>query len=77
MEILAQLLTKATGRDVDVDEVIEMGRNTLRCERKFNELAGFTKADDRLPRFFTKECLSPTGLAFDVQDRDLDDVFNF
>ena len=77
MEILAKLLTKATGRDVDVEEVIEMGRNTLRCERKFNEAAGFTKADDRLPRFFTKENLTPTGLAFDVEDDDLDDVFNF
>ena len=77
MEILAQLLTQATGRDVDVEEVIEMGRDTLRCEREFNKAAGFTKVDDRLPRFFAKESLTPTGLAFDVTDDDMDEVFDF
>jgi aldehyde:ferredoxin oxidoreductase len=77
MEIIAQLLTKATGSEVSVDDVIEMGRSNLRCEREFNKAAGFTKADDRLPRFFKTESLEPRGLVFDVKDDDLDDVFDF
>jgi len=77
MEIIARLLTKATGRNINVENVIEIGRNALRCEREFNEAAGFTKADDRLPRFFKTESLSPRGLVFDVKDDDLHDVFNF
>jgi aldehyde:ferredoxin oxidoreductase len=77
MEIIANLLTKATGRDVSVEEVIEMGRSSLRCEREFNTAAGYTKKDDRLPRFFTTESLEPRELVFDVKDDDLDDVFDF
>jgi aldehyde:ferredoxin oxidoreductase len=77
MEIIANLLTKATGREVSVEEVIEMGRNSLRCEREFNKAAGYTRTDDRLPRFFTTDTLEPRGLVFDVKDEDLNDVFDF
>ena len=77
MEILAQLLTKATGKNIDVEVVIEMGRDTLRSERRFNKAAGFTKVDDRLPRFFKTESLSPRELVFDVTDHALDEVFEF
>jgi aldehyde:ferredoxin oxidoreductase len=77
MEMIARLLSKAMGRDVSVDEVLEMGRNALRIELEFNKAAGFTKADDRIPEFFKKESLEPRGLVFDVQDADLDEVFKF
>jgi aldehyde:ferredoxin oxidoreductase len=77
MEIIARLLSRAMGRDVSVDEVLEMGRNALRIELEFNKAAGFTKADDRIPEFFKKERLKPRGLVFDVQDADLDEVFKF
>lgn len=38
-----------------------LGRETLRYEYAFNRAAGFTDADDELPRFFYDEPLPPTN----------------
>ena len=43
-------------------------------ERKFNKTAGLSRQDDRLPRFFQTEALSPSGNKFDVSDDELDTV---
>ena len=43
-------------------------------ERKFNKAAGLSLQDDRLPRFFQTEALSPSGNTFDVTDDELDTV---
>ena len=48
-----------------------------RCERLFNERAGFTAADDRLPKFFYEDELPPHDVVFTVSDEDLDSVFDF
>ena len=56
---------------------LEIGREALRRERAFNAKAGFSKADDRLPDWMTKEPLGPTNEVFDVPNEDLDRVFNF
>lgn len=77
MEVIARLLAKATGREIQVSDVLEIGRNVLRCEREFNRIAGFTKKDDRLPRFFNTEKLPQKLLVFDVKEDDLDQVFDF
>jgi aldehyde:ferredoxin oxidoreductase len=37
------------GWEVGADILQTLGRQTLRLEREFNRLAGFTAADDRLP----------------------------
>jgi aldehyde:ferredoxin oxidoreductase len=39
--------------------------------------AGFTKADDRLPRFFYTDPIAPHNPVFSVTDEDLDSVFNW
>jgi aldehyde:ferredoxin oxidoreductase len=49
----------------------------LKAERKFNKAAGFTKKDDRLPRFFLEEKLPPSGNVFDVPEKEMDDVHKF
>ena len=77
MEVIARLLAKATGREIQVSNILEIGRNVLRCEREFNRIAGFTKKDDRLPRFFKTEKLPQRLLVFDVKEDDLDQVFDF
>ena len=43
-------------------------------ERKFNKAAGLSRQDDRLPRFFQTEALSPSGNKFNVSDDELDTV---
>jgi aldehyde:ferredoxin oxidoreductase len=48
--------------------------SVLKAERKFNEAAGFTRKDDRLPRFFLEEKLLPSGNVFDVPEDEIDSV---
>jgi len=77
MEIIARLMSIVTGKPVSVEDVLERGRNLLRIEREFNKAAGFTEAHDRLPDFFKYEELEPKGVVFDINDEELDQVFNF
>lgn len=77
MEHISKLLTAGTGKPVSVDDVLEIGKNILKLELKFNSDAGFTKADNRLPEFFRKEGLGPKHLVFDVAESDIDRVMNF
>ena len=53
-----------------------LGRTTLRLEREFNQAAGFTAADDRLPEWMTQEPLPPTNAVFDVPNEELDTLFD-
>ena len=57
--------------------VSELGKKILRMERDFNERAGFTAKDDRLPEFFKKEPFPPHDVTFGVSDEELDSVYNF
>ena len=65
------------GADMTADDVTELGKNILKMERDFNERAGFTNKDDRLPEFFKEEALPPHNVTFGVTDEDLDQVYNF
>jgi len=62
------------GTNWTVDDAARIGREIVKMERTFNELAGFTKADDRLPEFMNYEKLPPHNLTFDVPDEILDKV---
>lgn len=53
-----------------------LGAETIRLERAFNHEAGFTKAQDRLPEWMTREPLPPTNAVFDVPDEALDSIFD-
>jgi aldehyde:ferredoxin oxidoreductase len=63
------------GTDMTGDEWVEMGAEILRRERAFNEKAGFTKADDRLPEFMKYEKLPPHNVVADIPDEVMDSVF--
>jgi aldehyde:ferredoxin oxidoreductase len=54
-----------------------MGIRVLKAEREFNRKAGFTKQDDRLPRFFYEEPLPPHNTVFVISDEELDSTFDF
>ena len=60
-----------------VDDYIELGKQVLRDERKFNQGAGFGDDADDLPEFFRTKKLSPHDVVFDVPQRELKTVFNF
>jgi aldehyde:ferredoxin oxidoreductase len=44
-------------------------------ERLFNERAGFTKEDDRLPEFMRYEELPPHDVVWSMADEELDKVY--
>ncbi len=62
------------GTNWTVDDMLKMGKEIVNKERAFNEAAGFTKADDRIPEFMKYEKLPPHNVVFDVPDKTLDAV---
>ena len=76
-QALLDLLNAFYGLNLDANGVVELGKKVLKTERDFNTRAGFTKAHDRLPRFFQREPVAPHNVVFQVTDEDLDKVFNW
>jgi len=53
-----------------------IGKQTIKLEREFNRRAGFTKEDDRIPKWMTEEALPENQSVFDVKEEDLDNIFS-
>jgi aldehyde:ferredoxin oxidoreductase len=75
--VVRRLLAARYGWD-DLPENIlqELGKQTIRMEREFNRRAGFTKEDDRIPRWMTEEALPENDSVFDVSEAGLDHIFD-
>ena len=56
-------------------DVLKIGADVLKIERRFNEKAGLTAAHDRVPEFMRQEPLPPHNTVFDVPDSALDSVY--
>jgi aldehyde:ferredoxin oxidoreductase len=76
-QALLDIINAFYGLTLTADGVTELGKTVLKMERDFNARAGFTKAQDRLPEFFTKESLQPHNITFMVKDEELDSLFNW
>ena len=74
---LIDCATAVTGQPFDENYLMQLGTSVLKVEKRFNEAAGFTAKDDRLPEFFGKEPLMPSGLMFDVAEEEIDSTLNF
>jgi aldehyde:ferredoxin oxidoreductase len=58
--LVVDALNDAQGTSVDQSFMTTLGREALSLEWEFNKQAGFTEADDELPRFFYEEGLAPS-----------------
>ncbi len=76
-ETIRDLLNARYGWDLPGTVLQDLGRETLETERRFNQLAGFTAADDRLPEWMTREGLPPHNAVFDVPAEELDAIFDW
>jgi aldehyde:ferredoxin oxidoreductase len=76
-QALLDMLGSFYGITMTGDDVVALGKKVLTAERDFNTRAGFTKHDDRLPRFFYTEPVAPHNLTFMMKDEELDEVFNW
>ena len=74
---MVDMVNAKYGLSLTADDVTALGQRVLKLERDFNQRAGFTPADDRLPEFFKTEQLPPHNEVFDVPDDELDTLFNF
>ena len=75
--VVKRLLKSRYGWDDLPDNILqELGRQTIKLEREFNKLAGFTAKDDRLPEWMTKEAIPENGSVFDVSEEVLDHIFD-
>ncbi len=59
LELITAALNDALGTEFEPAFFVELGRQTLELETRFNEAAGFTEDDDELPDFFYGEALPP------------------
>jgi len=74
---IVDMVNAKYGLSLDAAAVTAFGQSILKSERDFNQRAGFTSADDRLPEFFKLEKLPPHNVTFDISDQELDTVYNF
>lgn len=76
LEGMVQEVNGVLGTELTVDDIPDIGEGVIDVEKDFNEKAGFTSEDDRLPEFMLEEELPPHNHVFDVPDEELDKVFN-
>ncbi len=63
------------GTNWTADDILKLGGDILKIERKFNEAAGIGSVKDRIPEFMKLEPLPPHNQIFDVSDEALDSVY--
>ncbi len=76
-EAFIKAINAKLGVDLELTSLTDMGTRILKAERAFNRKAGFTKKDDRLPRFFYEEPLPPHNTVVQISDEDMDKTFEF
>jgi aldehyde:ferredoxin oxidoreductase len=74
---IRDLLNTRYGWNLDNTILQKLGKETIKMEREFNQRAGFTKKDDRLPEWMRREPIPPHNSVFDVSEADLDNIFNW
>jgi aldehyde:ferredoxin oxidoreductase len=76
-QALIDMINAFYGGELTADGVAELGKSVLKTERDFNDRAGFTAKQDRLPEYMIKEELPPHNVTFKVKDEELDQLFNW
>ncbi|NQU55793.1 MAG: aldehyde ferredoxin oxidoreductase [Rhodospirillales bacterium] len=75
-QLIADGVNNAHGIDLDPAFIWQIGVDTLRMEKKFNQAAGFTEKDDELPDFFYEEALPPTGRKARLHAKEVNQYIN-
>ncbi|MEA1922539.1 MAG: aldehyde ferredoxin oxidoreductase C-terminal domain-containing protein [Pseudomonadota bacterium] len=74
---IVDMLNARFGISLTADDVTALGMSVLKTERAFNQAAGLTNADDRLPEFFVDEKVPPHNAVWDFSDAEIDEFWNF
>jgi aldehyde:ferredoxin oxidoreductase len=73
---LVDMAAAKFGGEWDLNRLMGLGAQSLILEKQFNEAAGFTNRDDRMPEFF-KEPLPPHNTAWDFTGEEIDQFWKF
>lgn len=74
---LIDLINARFGIALTGDDVVSLGQYILKTEHAFNQAAGFTNQDDRLPEFFSLEPVAPHNVVWDFTGEEIDSFWNF
>jgi len=74
-EGMVETVNAVLGTNYTPEDVPKVGAEILKIEREFNKKAGITSAQDRPPEFMRYETLPPHHQTFDIEDEDLDSVW--
>ncbi|MDD4439996.1 MAG: aldehyde ferredoxin oxidoreductase C-terminal domain-containing protein, partial [Tissierellia bacterium] len=74
MNLLVDLVNAVHGWNLDMDWLEDIALEAIRNEHKFNELAGFSKEDYRMPKAFTNRKIESTNQTFDINTDELDEL---
>ncbi len=74
---LIDLLNARFGIGLTGEDVTNLGKSILKTEHAFNQAAGFTNADDRLPEFFSLEAIAPHDAIWDFTGEEIDTFWDF
>ncbi|MDM8541170.1 aldehyde ferredoxin oxidoreductase C-terminal domain-containing protein [Desulfococcaceae bacterium HSG9] len=77
IETVYKMVATKMGKPFGEDDWSAMGVRVLKAEREFNRNAGFTNADDRLPKMFYEEPLPPHNKVVIISDEEMDQTFDF
>jgi aldehyde:ferredoxin oxidoreductase len=76
VSFLKDLINARFGLNIKEEDLIKIGRETLKNELAFNQKAGFIEANDPAPEFIRTEALAPTQSVFDVPKEEMDGIWN-
>ncbi len=74
-DVIAKLINARYGIDLKAEDVMDIGKNTIKDELAFNRSAGWTDIHNRLPEFMVKEKLPPNDVVFDIPQDEIDPIF--
>ncbi len=72
---LAEMMAARYSGEWSIEKLMGIGAQTIVLEKAFNDAAGLTGEDDKLPEFFYTEESPAAKTAFDVTDGELAEIF--
>jgi aldehyde:ferredoxin oxidoreductase len=67
----ADLMNARYGTCLSADDIVEIGKQTIRDQLKFNESAEFNRSGEPFQDFFRTESLGPTEQVFDIPEHEI------
>ena len=76
LNFLKDLINARYGGNVTVDDLVEIAKQTLKDELKFNEGTQFHTANEQIPAFIKTEGVGPANQVFDVDEAEIKTIWD-